>query len=475
MNSREWDRMMEGKLYSPEKLGDPSFHKIKKAQKRFNECEYWKDSKELEKLKKHFMRAPDDMVLIPPVYFDHGNRVSFGRQFYANAGLTILDENRVTFGDRVFLGPHVSIFTAGHPIDSGVRARNVEFSKPVSIGSDVWIGGNAVINPGITIGNDVVIGSGSVVTRDIPDHVVAAGNPCRVLRQITEEDRRIWEKEYRDYLGMKEDPSGGFFSTVPEAASGQKDHTACPKEEVQSSEKGHAELKDAEIHPKYTPDCDKHDNGKNDSRNLNTVNSDNRTPHNGNPESRISENENPVNRTPENENPANYTPENENPANCISDNGNPDIEEQTKKHKKKKPEEMTDHELLAALLKSQKSDTRFQKAAAVGTFLLAAVFAVAFAILIPQVTLTLQNADKALDQVQVLAGQAQDSLDNVNGLVDSAQHSLSGIDQVVSDNTETITEVTQRLGKIDFDKLDQSIDDLAEVVKTLSEVTSLFR
>ena len=108
-------------------------------------------------------------------------------------------------------------------------------------------------------------------------------------------------------------------------------------------------------------------------------------------------------------------------------------------------------------------------------FLLAAVFAIAFAILIPQVTLTLRNADNALDQVQVLAGQAQNSLDNVNGLVDSAQHSLSGIDKVVEDNTETITEVTQKLGQIDFEKLDQSIDDLAEVVKTLSEVTSLFR
>ena len=164
-----------------------------------------------------------------------------------------------------------------------------------------------------------------------------------------------------------------------------------------------------------------------------------------------------------------------NPDNGNSNNNDLNPAEKTEKRKKKKPEEMTDHELLAALLKSQKSDTRFQKAAAVGTFLLAAVFAIAFAILIPQVTLTLRNADNALDQVQVLAGQAQNSLDNVNGLVDSAQHSLSGIDKVVEDNTETITEVTQKLGQIDFDKLDQSIDDLAEVVKTLSEVTSLFR
>ena len=130
---------------------------------------------------------------------------------------------------------------------------------------------------------------------------------------------------------------------------------------------------------------------------------------------------------------------------------------------------MTDHEPLGASSKIAEIRYQIQKAATVGTFLLAAVFAIAFAILIPQVTLTLRNADNALDQVQVLAGQAQNSLDNVNGLVDSAQHSLSGIDKVVEDNTETITEVTQKLGQIDFNKLDQSIDDLAEVVKTLSQ------
>ena len=464
VNSREWDRMMEGKLYSPVKLCDPSFHKIKKVQKHFNECEYWKDSKEFEKLKKHFMRAPDDMVLIPPVYFDHGNRVSFGRQFYANAGLTILDENRVTFGDRVFLGPCVSIFTAGHPIDAGVRARNVEFSKPVSIGSDVWIGGNAVINPGITIGNDVVIGSGSVVTHNIPDHVVAAGNPCHVLRQITEKDRKIWEREYRDYLGVEQDLTHGFFYRNPEveiiqagnvveteqksASVKQQENVAtenkadteitfeageniaCLNSGTQNTEKRRTEIQDVEPDLEFNLD----------NRFLNNANSGEGNPDNGN-----------------------------------SNNNDLNPAEKTEKRKKKKPEEMTDHELLAALLKSQKSDTRFQKAAAVGTFLLAAVFAIAFAILIPQVTLTLRNADNALDQVQVLAGQAQNSLDNVNGLVDSAQHSLSGIDKVVEDNTETITEVTQKLGQIDFEKLDQSIDDLAEVVKTLSEVTSLFR
>ena len=103
------------------------------------------------------------------------------------------------FGDNVFIAPHVSIYTAGHPIDAKIRNTEVEYARPVTIGSDVWIGGNVVINPGVTIGNDVVIGSGSVVTKDIPSHVIAAGNPCKVIREITEEDRIYWEKQYQEY------------------------------------------------------------------------------------------------------------------------------------------------------------------------------------------------------------------------------------------------------------------------------------
>ena len=105
----------------------------------------------------------------------------------------------VTFGENVFIAPHVSIYTAGHPIDAKIRNTEVEYARPVTIGSDVWIGGNVVINSGVTIGDDVVIGSGSVVTKDIPSHVIAAGNPCKVIREITEEDRIYWEKQYQEY------------------------------------------------------------------------------------------------------------------------------------------------------------------------------------------------------------------------------------------------------------------------------------
>lgn len=203
-NEFEWNCMMNEKLYSPAKVGDDSWDRVHIAQKKFNESEFWHDRSAFEELKKCFGKAPEDMVLVPPVYFDHGDRVFFGNHFYANTDLTILDENNVIFGDNVFLAPHVSIYTAGHPIDADIRNTEVEYAKPVKIGSNVWIGGNVVINPGVTIGDDVVIGSGSVVTKDIPSHVVAAGNPCKVIRAITEQDTEFWKKQYEEYLNGTE-------------------------------------------------------------------------------------------------------------------------------------------------------------------------------------------------------------------------------------------------------------------------------
>lgn len=165
----------------------------------FNESEYWADSSAFEELKKCFRVAPDDMVLTAPVYFDHGDRVSFGNHFYANTGLTILDENYVTFGDNVFLGPHVSIFTAGHPIDADVRNLDLEYAKPVVIGNNVWMGGGVIINPGVSIGDDVVIASGSVVVKDVSSHVIIGGNPAHIIREITDSDRKLWQGQLNAY------------------------------------------------------------------------------------------------------------------------------------------------------------------------------------------------------------------------------------------------------------------------------------
>lgn len=135
----------------------------------------------------------------PDFYCDYGSHIHIGRNFYANYGCVMLDVCDITIGDNVFLAPRVCIYTATHPIDAGVRNSGLEYGKPVTIGSSVWIGGSTVINPGVTIGDNVVIGSGSVVTRDIPSGVIAVGNPCRVLRPITDEDKAHWEHQAAEY------------------------------------------------------------------------------------------------------------------------------------------------------------------------------------------------------------------------------------------------------------------------------------
>ncbi len=198
-NKVEWDRMIPWELYSPDRVNDHSIRRLHAAQNLFNEPGCWADSSAFEELKKCFRVAPDDMVLTAPVYFDHGDRVSFGNHFYANTGLTILDENYVTFGDNVFLGPHVSIFTAGHPIDADVRNLDLEYAKPVVIGNNVWMGGGVIINPGVSIGDDVVIASGSVVVKDVPSHVIIGGNPAHIIREITDSDRKLWQGQLNAY------------------------------------------------------------------------------------------------------------------------------------------------------------------------------------------------------------------------------------------------------------------------------------
>ncbi|MGX4586135.1 sugar O-acetyltransferase [Paenibacillus chitinolyticus] len=130
----------------------------------------------------------------PPFRCDYGYNISLGENFYANYNLTVLDCNRVTIGNNVLIGPNVSVFTAGHAIHPEARVNEVEYALPISIGNNVWIGGGAILNPGVSIGDNTIIGSGSVVTKDIPANVIAAGNPCRVLRPITEDDRN----QFRD-------------------------------------------------------------------------------------------------------------------------------------------------------------------------------------------------------------------------------------------------------------------------------------
>lgn len=127
-----------------------------------------------------------------PFYCDYGYNIFVGENFFANYNFVVLDVGRVTIGDNAQIAPNVAIYTAGHPVHPESRNSGYEYGIDVTIGDNVWIGGNSCIMPGVTIGNNVVIGAGSVVTKSIPDNVIAFGNPCRVFRKITEEDRDFY-------------------------------------------------------------------------------------------------------------------------------------------------------------------------------------------------------------------------------------------------------------------------------------------
>lgn len=144
---------------------------------------------------KDLLGASDGAFINPPFYCDYGTNIEVGKNFFANYNCTILDVAKVRVGDNCQMAPNVAVYTAGHPIHPAARNSGYEYGKEVVIGDNVWIGGNAVICPGVHIGDNVVVGAGSVVTKDIPDWSIAAGNPCRVIRRITEEDRR---KLFRD-------------------------------------------------------------------------------------------------------------------------------------------------------------------------------------------------------------------------------------------------------------------------------------
>ena len=147
----------------------------------------------------------------PPFYCDYGTHIKVGKNFFANYNCTIIDVATVTIGDNCQMAPNVAIYTAGHPVYPSVRNSSYEYGKAITIGDNVWIGGNTVICPGVHIGSNVVIGAGSVVTRNIPDWCIAVGNPCRVLRKITDEDkRRLFKDEEIDDEAWQDIVSRGY-------------------------------------------------------------------------------------------------------------------------------------------------------------------------------------------------------------------------------------------------------------------------
>ena len=157
--------------------------------------EKWDKTEEL--IRSILGKTGKNVKINPPFHCDYGYNIEVGDNFFANYNLIILDVAKVKIGDNAQIAPNVSIYTAGHPIHPDSRNSGYEYGIDVTIGNNVWIGGNAVIMPGVTIGDNVVIGAGSVVTKDLPDNVIAVGNPCKIVREITEADRDYYYKDRR--------------------------------------------------------------------------------------------------------------------------------------------------------------------------------------------------------------------------------------------------------------------------------------
>lgn len=200
----EKERMLSGELYiaSDGELAKDN-KKARVLTRLFNTTTEEQMGYRSQLLKELFASSGEKIHIEPPFRCDYGCHITIGEDFYANYDCIIIDVCEVKIGNNVFFGPRVSIYTAGHPIDAEVRNTLLEYGKPVTIGNDVWVGGNTVINPGVSIGDNVVIGSGSVVTKDIPSGVIAVGNPCRVLRTITVEDKEYWQTKHDAYVWDK--------------------------------------------------------------------------------------------------------------------------------------------------------------------------------------------------------------------------------------------------------------------------------
>lgn len=194
MNMRE--KLHTGEIYAPmdESIMKEQLKKLDRLYD-FNATRPTELDKREEMLKEMFAEIGEGCYIEPPLHSNFGGaHVHFGKYVYANFNLTMVDDTHIYVGDYTMLGPNVTIASAGHPILPELREKGYQYNMPVHIGKNCWIGAGAVILPGVTIGDNTVIGAGSIVTKDIPENVVAVGNPCRVLREIGERDREYYFK-----------------------------------------------------------------------------------------------------------------------------------------------------------------------------------------------------------------------------------------------------------------------------------------
>ena len=182
----EKEKVQKGLMYNPnfdKELTDER-NKSKDICYEYNNLKPSELEKRKDVIKKLLGKTEENFLIEQPFVCDYGYNIEIGKNFYANHNLVILDDAKVKFGDNVFIAPNCGIYTAGHPIDIKERNEGIEYARPITVGNNVWIGGNVVILPGVEIGDNVTIGAGSVVTKNIPSNVIAYGNPCRVIKNI---------------------------------------------------------------------------------------------------------------------------------------------------------------------------------------------------------------------------------------------------------------------------------------------------
>lgn len=203
-NDFDYKQMLKGELYIAHDIHESNGSK--KGKMLADKINYTpiENSDEIIKLEKElFGKTGKNIYLHPPLYVDYGRHINIGENFYANMDCIFLDVNHINIGDNVMFGPRVSLYTAGHPIDPTIRNEQLEFGHEINIGNNVWIGGNAVVLPGVSVGENSVIASGAVVTKDVPPNTVVGGNPAKVIKHITSSDYDKWHQMKLEYYEKK--------------------------------------------------------------------------------------------------------------------------------------------------------------------------------------------------------------------------------------------------------------------------------
>ena len=195
---KNYENLKAGKLYKVDKDLQTKLSKCWQILLKLNNTA---DNREIiEICKELFGSIGENSQVLPPFRCDYGSHIHIGSESFINFNVSMIDVGEIRIGDKVLIGPGTGLFTAIHPIDPEIRATGVESSKPIVIEDKVRIGGNVTILPGVKIGRGAIIGAGSVVTKDIPEMTIVAGNPAKVIRKITEDDKIYWQGEYDEYL-----------------------------------------------------------------------------------------------------------------------------------------------------------------------------------------------------------------------------------------------------------------------------------